>query len=140
MRSVHKNGERAIKILVVGDSMLSSFGGCFRNVFGYFREIRGFERPLQFVNASVAGMTAADAWQYVREVTRGTRFGALVLAVGNCDPCAHGYLKPRTPLPGLGGGLFARWKTRRHRKRHPRAYSTIIDGRSAGRENCHCTQ
>ncbi len=112
-----------VKILVLGDSVLSSLGGCFPNALEYFQMRCAYSMPVEFVNPSAVGTTAADALVQLKDLNRSDRFDAVVVYLGNCDACGFGYIKPRIPV--IGGGMTTRMKNFIYKKKTPLARRTM---------------
>lgn len=128
-----------LEILILGDSFATSLGCFERNFLDVFQR-KGFHRPVRITNPSTFNMTSADALVLLRDYAqRGLRFGAVVLALGNCDSCGFGYSKKVYPFA-------QKWLARRYDRavkkrmpllrRHPpftfRAIDpTRIEGRGA---------
>lgn len=82
------------RILILGDSTLSSLGGCGDPAVDILAR-QNFSRPLTIINPSAVGFTAADAWVTLAEVHQKDPLEAVVVYLGNCDACSIGYSKPR---------------------------------------------
>ena len=100
----------AVRILVLGDSTLSSLGGQFRNAVDVLLDA-SYAAPVEIMNVSVAGLTSADAELHFAELARSERFDAVVVYVGNCDACGYGSPRVFAPL-GLAR-LMTRLRARR---------------------------
>jgi hypothetical protein len=87
-----------LKILVLGDSSLSSLGCCSQNIFDYFTKNTNYNKKIEFVNASFAGMTSADIRSNVDDALRKNIYDCVMIYTGNCDASAYGLLKPRVPI------------------------------------------
>ncbi|MBN2070073.1 MAG: hypothetical protein JW814_01345 [Candidatus Krumholzibacteriota bacterium] len=106
-----------IDILVLGDSALSSLGGRFLNALDHFPLLRRYDRLVRFFNGSTTGMTSADAAAHLGDLAARSEYDALILYLGNCDPCGFGYIK--SPGRLRAAPLFARTADYFYRKRNP---------------------
>ena len=107
------------RILILGDSTLSSLGGCGDPSVDIICR-QGFSRPLEIINPSAVGYTAADAWITLQQQHQLAPLEAAVVYVGNCDACALGYLKPYTK--SWKNGEQARKQDEKLKKRNPLAH------------------
>lgn len=109
--------KNTVDVLVLGDSAFSSLGGRFLNALDYFPLKRRYDRPVKFFNGAMTGMTSADAAAHAGELVAGDDYDALIVYIGNCDPCGFGYIKSRHRV--LNFGIAARIENLLYRKRNP---------------------
>ncbi len=103
-------------ILLIGDSFSASFG-CFSRTFvDLFCQDGAYEEALTVHNASTFNVTSADALSYFDDFSSRGPVDLLVVALGNCDPCAYGYRK-NAPLRKFPWA--ARRVDRKIKKSHP---------------------
>lgn len=98
------NQHDKIRVLVLGDSSVSSLGCSSKNLFDYFSLETSYDQQLKIINSSIVGMTSADAWSNFKLFVKRNTVDVLMLYVGNCDACGYGFSKRKAPL-WLGGNV-----------------------------------
>ena len=109
--------KNTIDILVLGDSAFSGLGGRFLNALDYFPLQRQYDRPVRFFNGAMTGMTSADAAIHIKELTGRNDYDALIVYLGNCDPCGFGYIKSKKRF--LNHWLSVRIENFLYRRKNP---------------------
>ena len=80
-------------ILVLGDSLACGLGLYSTGFLDILSETEGFDQPLRVLNPASFNCTSADILAQYRDLPRERLPDALVIALGNCDPCGFGYRK-----------------------------------------------
>lgn len=95
-----------LRVLILGESTLSSLGSCSTNAVDLFAKRTSYNRRISIINTSVVGMTAADALRHVGEFLMQTRVDLIISYLGNCDSSGYGFLKRKSMLDF--GGVYPR--------------------------------